>query len=77
MDGMDKEQGNARIQNREYPCIWGYGNCPIRKQYKLKPESLAIFCGMCWIKEKKEVREFTFPPYTPIPKKKMEDVKKD
>jgi len=58
---MDKEDSQrSKIQNRDYPCIWGYGNCPIRKQYKLKPESLAIFCGMCAIKEKNELGEFVF-----------------
>jgi len=51
-DKPPEPQRKPRAQ--EYPCIWGYGNCPIRKQYKLKPESLAIFCGMCWIKTSTE-----------------------
>jgi len=39
---------SQKKKEKEYPCIWNPKiNCPIRKLYKLKPESLAIFCEMC------------------------------
>lgn len=49
MDGRmnDKPEPQRKPRTQEYPCIWGYGNCPIRKQYKLKPESLNLYCIIC------------------------------
>jgi len=41
-----------------YPCIFNLTNhCPVRDHYKLRPESMALFCPTCPVmhKAKKEM----------------------
>jgi len=41
-----------------YPCVFNLTNhCPIRDHYKLRPESLVLFCSTCPIlhKNRKEM----------------------
>lgn len=41
--------------DRIYPCVYGLtDNCPVRKLYKLKPESLEKFCANCPILAKEK-----------------------
>lgn len=53
MDGKD-DRTIAKALNveshlvKDYPCVW-YSDipCPIRTQWKLKPENLAPWCTVC------------------------------
>jgi len=38
---------------KKYPCVYGLtDDCPVKHEYKLKPESLVEFCKKCHILSK-------------------------
>lgn len=45
-------------KKKKYPCVYGLtDNCPVKHEYKLKPESLVEFCKKCHIlAEHREIR---------------------
>lgn len=54
MDGMGGQDEklyralNPNEQQKDYPCVWWEEIiCPIRTKWKLSPENLTSWCGIC------------------------------
>ena len=51
MDGKEGTLYRALKQeedSKDYPCVWYVKiQCPIRTKWKLKPENLTSWCGVC------------------------------